>query len=730
MTVEGKRIAFLGNLSHKKGIQLMIEGFNAIYEADSSKTLHIGGAIQDTRYGAYLDHAILSLKLQDSIHYAGHVDNVMEWLQDKDYIYVSSPLEGCPVGVIEAMSVGLRPLIHSFVGAPDLYPSAYIWRTIAELVRMTKEGRGDPQEYRNFVINNYSLDRQLKSIGRVVASVAKNVKKTAVKAKNSTVTCVIAVKNGEKTIARTLESLHAQTYPLAKIILVNDDSTDKTLKVAREADEKSDIITQVVSLEPSKWVFSARNEGFKFVNTDYFFFLDADDYVPENYVKEMVKVLDNNPTVAVTYCDMMHFSELGKEKFEVPDFDASILMERNYIAYSSMQRTKGFTGYSEFFNDARNHLTEWQYWLNMIKNGQSFRKCTHTFFYYYRAAMTPSANQKDTSDGQMSTNYERPRLDMHIEMAMSLVKDLSDINIKGEQKRILLVCQGKDYVDRSKVGFELMTWCKPLEEFGDVFTFQYDVVMQHYGRKGMLDKLEDVLNVVDPSVIFHPTYKEDIPAETWKALSTIFKTVAWNSDDDRRYDEFTKEYCKNFINSVTTYPEIYNKMDHPGRLLSQWAANTSYFYPREKTIDVSFCGQKYGNREEMLAGLDVDSYGGGWDNGFIDFKEMAEVLGKSKISINFSGGADNNPQMKLRPFEICASGALCLCEYTPALSNYYVVDEEIKVFNTKEELDKLVTYYLEHEDEAEEIAKAGYDRTIAKHTWKQRFEEIFNVIYV
>lgn len=730
MTVEGKRIAFLGNLSHKKGIQLGIEGFRAIHEFDSEYTLHIGGAIQDPRYGAYLDHAILDLKLQDSIHYAGQITDVVNWLQDKDYIYVSSPLEGCPVGLLEALSVGLCPLIHSFVGASGLYPQKYIWRTIPELVEMVKEGRGDPQEYRDFVKNNYSLDRQLKSINRVVASVAKNVKKTAVKAKNSTVSCVIAVKNGEKTIERTLESLHAQTYSLEKIILVNDDSTDNTLKVAREVEESYGKVTEIVSLCPSKWVFSARNEGFKKVQTDYFFFLDADDYVPENYVKEMVRVLDNNPTIAVTYCDMIHFNELGEEKFSVPDFDPSVLMERNFVAYSSLQRTKNFTGYSEILNDSRNHLTEWAYWLNMVKNSQTFRKCTHTQFYYYRAATPPSADQKTTSDDQMSTNYERPRLDMHIEMAMGLVENLSDINIKGEQKRILLVCQGKDYVDRSRMGFEIMTFCKPLEEFGDVFTFQYDVMMKHFGRKGMLDKLEDILNVIDPTVIFHPTYKDDIPAETWKELSKIFKTVAWNSDDNRRYDSFTKEYCKNFTNVVTTYPEIYNRMAHPGRMISQWAANTSYFYPREKSIDISFCGQKYANREEMLTGLDVNCYGGGWDNGFVDFKEMAEVLGKSKISINFSSGADGEPQMKLRPFEICASGALCLCEYTPALSNYYVVNEEIKVFNNKEELDKLVKYYLAHEDEAEEIAKAGYERTIAKHIWKKRFEEIFNVIYV
>ena len=52
---------------------------------------------------------------------------------------------------------------------------------------------------------------------------------------------------------------------------------------------------------------------------------------------------------------------------------------------------------------------------------------------------------------------------------------------------------------------------------------------------------------------------------------------------------------------------------------------------------------------------------------------MVSVLGKSKISINFSGGADGKLQVKLRPFEICASNTLCLCERVDKLN---IADED------------------------------------------------------
>ena len=39
-----------------------------------------------------------------------------------------------------------------------------------------------------------------------------------------------------------------------------------------------------------------------------------------------------------------------------------------------------------------------------------------------------------------------------------------------------------------------------------------------------------------------------------------------------------------------------------------------------------------------------------------------------------------------------------------------------------------VRYYLSHEDERTAIAEAGYRRTLKDHTYRQRFQEIFEQI--
>ena len=466
-----------------------------------------------------------------------------------------------------------------------------------------------------------------------------------------------------------------------------------------------------------------RNEGFKMVSqyNGYFFFLDADDWVEETYVEKLSKVLDDNPTIGIVYPDLIYFDENDrKETFNVPEFNVQQLVQHNFIAYASMQRTKKFKeigGYSEYLNDSRNHMTEWDLWLRYLKVGAGFKRLPKPLFHYFKSG----------NSTQMSGNYEVARECQHLQLALGIT---GNYNIQMSNKeRILLVCQGKDYCDRSKVGFELMTIAKPLEMDGqyEVYVFQYDVEMNYFGRDGMIDRLKKFVELIDPKYIFHFSYKDAIPVEIWKDISERWNTIVFHSDE-WRYDEFCREYEKGFKSAVTTYPSVYEQMEHPGRILSQWAANKFYFKPNEnRDIDVSFCGQAHTNRKELFDNSNVECYGLGWRNGFVDFPEVGKILGKSKISIAPSMGVKGR-QLKLRPFEITASGALCLCESMPGIEKYFIPDKEIVLFDTKQEMDEKIKYYLEHDEDREAIAKAGHERTVREHYWEHRLAEIFEEI--
>jgi len=565
------------------------------------------------------------------------------------------------------------------------------------------------------------LDKQLSAFSAIIAKMAEDAKKPKEIRPKSTTTAILAVKNGSKVIKRAIESLLNQTYPLTKIIVVNDGSTDDTEDIVRGFLDASEVSIEIITNPVSKWVFSARNQGFKSVDSDFFFFLDADDWVSENYVEKMSAVLDENPNTSIAYPDMTYFDASGNEKvFQVPEFDPQILVQRNFITYAALQRTSAFKdaeGYSDYLNDCRNHLSEWDLWLRYVKAGVGFKRLAEPLFHYF-----------NSGDEQMSNNYERSRQDQHLQLAIGITDGGKDIEMTGTAKRILLVVQGKDYCGRSQVGFELMTLAKPLEMEGqhEVYMFQYDVEMQYYGRDEMLKRLQTFADLVKPTYIFHFSYKDVIPVAMWNNLSKVYNTIVFHSDE-WKYLKFDKEYEKGFNYAATTYPSVFKQMEHPGKILSQWAANTYYFYPREKDVEVSFTGQANQNRKELLNGLDVECYGLNWPNGFVSYTDMASVLGRSKISLSFSMGV-NGRQLKLRPFEITASKALCICETMPGIEEFFVPEKEIILFDNKKELDEAVAYFTAHLAEAEAIAQAGYERTMKEHKWEHRLKEIFSVV--
>lgn len=59
------------------------------------------------------------------------------------------------------------------------------------------------------------------------------------------------------------------------------------------------------------------------------------------------------------------------------------------------------------------------------------------------------------------------------------------------------------------------------------------------------------------------------------------------------------------------------------------------------------------------------------------------------------------------------------------LHDYLVPGRDCVTFETVDDLVDQVRYYLKHEDERRAIAEAGYQRTLAEHTYAARFARMF-----
>lgn len=158
-------------------------------------------------------------------------------------------------------------------------------------------------------------------------------------------------------------------------------------------------------------------------------------------------------------------------------------------------------------------------------------------------------------------------------------------------------------------------------------------------------------------------------------------------------------------------------------------------HDEEKAIDVSFVGQCYGNRPEIvqkleLQGIHVEAYGYGWPNGPLSTEEMVRMYSRSKISLGFGGvaGCKDTYCLKGRDFEIPMSGGLYLTEYHPELERCYDLGKEIVTYNDFDDLTAKIRYLLSNPEKADEIRKRGTRRAHNEHTWEMRFRKIFNLI--
>ena len=96
------------------------------------------------------------------------------------------------------------------------------------------------------------------------------------------VSVVIPAHNAEETIAKTLQSLLAQTLLNWEAIVVDDGSVDRTVEVIK-AVASQDSRIRVVS-QSNMGVSAARNTGIHLAQSDWLLFLDADDWIAPDHL--------------------------------------------------------------------------------------------------------------------------------------------------------------------------------------------------------------------------------------------------------------------------------------------------------------------------------------------------------------------------------------------------------------------------------------------------------------
>jgi GT2 family glycosyltransferase len=132
------------------------------------------------------------------------------------------------------------------------------------------------------------------------------------------ISAIVPCFNGEQFLSQAIASVHAQTRPVAEVIVVDDNSTDGSAALAER------LGALVIRLPKNVGPAEARNTGIRAAQGDLVAFLDADDAWMPHHCERTVGLLERFPSAVVAFGESV--------PMEGPQTDGRLAATRRYTA--------------------------------------------------------------------------------------------------------------------------------------------------------------------------------------------------------------------------------------------------------------------------------------------------------------------------------------------------------------------------------------------------------------
>lgn len=180
------------------------------------------------------------------------------------------------------------------------------------------------------------------------------------------VSLIIPTYNSERTIERAINSVIKQTFNNIEIILIDNGSTDNTLKlIGKYVKEYKNIILY----KTFKGRSIARNKGLREAKGNYIKFLDADDELESDNVEKSVKFLRENKDFFAVATGVTLINDLNKKRIRK---NVEILYGPLSLLGSNPFRINGVifrkTDSIVPFKEGLESCEDWLFWYENLKN--------------------------------------------------------------------------------------------------------------------------------------------------------------------------------------------------------------------------------------------------------------------------------------------------------------------------------------------------------------------------
>ena len=136
---------------------------------------------------------------------------------------------------------------------------------------------------------------------------------------NKKISIIIPVYNAEDFLKRSLDRLTSQSYKNLEIIVVND-ASPRNCKEIVQAYMKNDDRIKYVEHENNKGLFKARITGYENSTGDYIAFVDADDFMPRDFYRELIEKAEETKSDIVLSRTVLDYGENDKKEYNLFKF--------------------------------------------------------------------------------------------------------------------------------------------------------------------------------------------------------------------------------------------------------------------------------------------------------------------------------------------------------------------------------------------------------------------------
>ena len=236
-------------------------------------------------------------------------------------------------------------------------------------------------------------------------------------------TVLMPVYNADKFLDESINSILSQTYSEFELLILDDASTDNSLKIIK-AYAKEDKRIKVLVNQKNRGEAKCRNILLKNSKTEFIAWMDADDISLPVRLQTQIDFLKKNPTIDIVGAYSSTFGD--SERFiRHPLLDIQIkstfLFNCAVVGPCAMVRMKKIRANKIFYNEKLKSAVDFQYWVDCC----SFMRFTNInrVLYNYRIHPSQDSTANHKIQKKMASIIRKKTEDIFLRRAGKLDKE-------------------------------------------------------------------------------------------------------------------------------------------------------------------------------------------------------------------------------------------------------------------------------------------------------------------